>query len=65
VTKKRLWCDNLSQKEFEAILSDAVTHLEKLAGVELAKSRIDSALREATHVVIHELAHTVLEQALP
>lgn len=55
----------MSQKEFEAILSAAVTHLEKLAGVELAKSKIDSALREATHIVIHELAHAALEQALP
>ena len=55
----------MSQKEFEAILSAAVKHLEKLAGVELAKSRIDSALREAIHIVIHELAHAALEQALP
>lgn len=55
----------MSQNEFEAILSDSVRHLEKLVGVELSKSRIDSALKEATHIIIHELAHTALEQALP
>jgi hypothetical protein len=55
----------LSLAEFDALLPKAVEYLEKLAGVRITKQKLDKVLREAFHIVLHELAHAFVKQALP
>jgi hypothetical protein len=55
----------LSLAEFDALLPKAVEYLEKLTGVRIRKQKMDRVLREAFHIILHELAHAFVEQALP
>jgi hypothetical protein len=55
----------LSLTEFDALLPEAVEQLEKLTGVRVRKQKMDKVLREAFHIILHELAHAFVEQALP
>jgi hypothetical protein len=55
----------LSLAGFDALLPGAVELLEKLTGVKVTKRKMDKVLAEAFHIILHELAHAFVEQALP
>ena len=42
-----------------------VEHLEKLTGTRVPKKKMDKVLKEGLHIILHELAHSFLEQSLP
>jgi hypothetical protein len=55
----------MSKSEFETVLPSVVKKLEEIAGVKVAQNKIDDVVKQAVHIVIHELAHAYVERALP
>jgi len=55
----------MGKNDFETMLPSVVKKLEEIAGVKVAQNKINGVVKQAIHIVIHELAHAYVERALP
>jgi hypothetical protein len=55
----------MGKSDFETMLPGVVKKLEEIAGVKVAQNKINDVVKQAIHIVIHELAHVYVEGALP
>jgi hypothetical protein len=47
------------------IIPVAIRKLEEISSVKLSRGRVDETTKHVVHIVIHELAHVYVEEALP